>query len=132
MKRRSKTGLTDYAHRFRMLARHTPVSHCYDKDARIIYRVVLGKKNRYTYLGLYHTPAFNMPDDCLYYGDTRRIEPDVLVKNFVHAITGKIRTGGMLVLDLGRHKKLRTNPLGASLIKAMAEANVGPVRGLRP
>lgn len=97
MRYRKLRGLTDYRHRARMLTNYQG-----------LIRVVLGKKNRYIYGGLYRTVNPRLPDLCLYYSDTRHDSGSSRDKalSLASRIRDRIPQGSRFVLDKGRRKAL--------------------------
>ena len=120
----------DYGHRYKMLRNH---SYYGQTDKFKIYRLVLGKKNRYSYAGIYIVKDWNLPDICLYYSDTRRyesLERPERVASLAKDIATRLmplskETRSMVILDLGRRKKI-----DLSLFKRTLKESVG-VKNLR-
>lgn len=107
-----------------MLANQDPHSQ------KIVYRLVVGKKNRYTYAGLYTTPALHLPDQCLRYADTRKLTLDEVASTMARAIKDNVKSPGFCALDKGRRPRLRLDNLSKILSSYLIALKGPKVKGL--
>ena len=115
-----KRPSVDYGHRYKMLKNHAFYG---ESDKKKIYRLVVGKKNKYLYAGIYVVKDWNLPDICKYYSDTRRystlttsqkiieLTKDIAMRLMPLASDHKT----MVVIDLGRRKKINISSFKESL-----------------
>ena len=127
MTKRYWKGQTDYVHRYKLLKNHKPGT--LTSPGSPIFRVVLGKKCNYNYVGLYTTREWHMPDLCLYYGDTRK-ESWQKISRILAFRLKKSTSGGMVVLDKGRRKKLEVSKMGSSIKDELKLIGGPKIRGL--